>query len=714
MAEKYRRLERRDKNNKKASLLKKTLLYALALIFGVLLLGGCGGFLLASFQDMPDLSGKVPDAAASTLIYDHKGELITSVHAVENRIPVEMKQVPKNLQNAFVAVEDNRFYDHNGIDPRGILRAVWVNLTGASLSEGGSTITQQLAKNTLLTQDRSFKRKFQEWILAYKIEQRYTKTEILEFYLNQIYFGNGAYGVQAASMTYFGKSVDKLNLAEAALLAGLPKSPNYFSPFDNMKAAKERQAIVLDQMVKYGYISEADSVEAKEAPLNLSPQRQTGDQVAPYFTDYIIQKLSDEYGSKMVYEGGLRVYTSLDLEMQKAAEASVKTNLPSYGKDDSGVMQPQAALVAMDPATGEIRAMVGGRGDDFFNRALLAKRQPGSSFKPFTYLAALENGFTAASILKDEPFTSGSWTPQNYDRRTRGDVSLRTALTYSLNIPLVRTAEAVGIDKVLDYARRMGISTLDSKNDNNLSAALGGLYEGVTPLEMAQAYGVLANNGVKAEPLIILKVVGRNGEVLQEHSPRRTEVLKPQVAYLMTNLLQDVIARGTGAGAQIGRPAAGKTGTTDDYRDAWFVGYTPNLVAAVWIGQDSGGTLDGIGGGSTPAIIWRQFMVQAVKDLPAASFQRPSGIVTVKINPADGLLADDKTEKPIDEIFISGTEPKGKSKNPGEKTTDSDDKSKNKEDDTKTSPEKNTTSTTKPTTEPKKNPDPAKPKSNNN
>lgn len=714
MAEKYRRLERRDKNNKKTSLLKKTLLYAFALIFGVLLLGGCGGFLLASFQDMPDLSGKVPDAAASTLIYDHKGELITSVHAVENRIPVEIKQVPKNLQNAFVAVEDNRFYDHNGIDPRGILRAVWVNLTGASLSEGGSTITQQLAKNTLLTQDRSFKRKFQEWILAYKIEQRYTKTEILEFYLNQIYFGNGAYGVQAAAMTYFGKSVDKLNLAEAALLAGLPKSPNYFSPFDNLKAAKERQAIVLDQMVKYGYISEADAVEAKEAPLNLSPQRQTGDQIAPYFTDYIIQKLSDEYGSKMVYEGGLKVYTSLDLEMQKAAEASVKANLPSYGKDDSGVMQPQAALVAMDPATGEIRAMVGGRGDDFFNRALLAKRQPGSSFKPFTYLAALENGFTAASILKDEPFSSGSWTPQNYDRRTRGNVSLRTALTYSLNIPLVRTAEAVGMDKVLDYAKRMGISTLDSKNDNNLSAALGGLYEGVTPLEMVQAYGVLANNGVKAEPLIILKVVGRNGEVLQEHSPRRTEVLKPQVAYLMTNLLQDVIARGTGAGAQIGRPAAGKTGTTDDYRDAWFVGYTPNLVAAVWIGQDSGGTLDGIGGGSTPAIIWRQFMVEAVKELPAASFQRPSGIVTVKINPADGLLADDKTEKPIDEIFISGTEPKGKSKNPGEKTIDSADKSKNGEDDNKANPEKSTTSTTKPTAEPKKSSDPAKPKSSNN
>lgn len=692
MADKYRRLERR-KSKESGSKWKKSLLFAFLAIFGVLILGGGCGFLFGSFQSIPDLSGKMPDPAASTLIYDYKGNLITPVHAVENRIPVEIQKVPKNLQNAFIAVEDSRFFEHSGIDPRGILRAVWVNVTGGTISEGGSTITQQLAKNALLSQERSFKRKFQEWILAYQIEQRYTKTEILEFYLNQIYFGNGAYGVQAASVTYFGKGVEKLTLAESALLAGLPKSPNYYSPFDNMKAARERQALVLDQMVKYGFISEDDATTAKAEEITLTPQRQTGNQVAAYFVDYIIQKLSDEYGSKMVYEGGLKVYTSLDLDMQKYAEAAVQNNLPSFGEDSQGIMQPQAALVALDPATGEVRAMVGGRGDDFFNRALLAKRQPGSSFKPFTYIAALENGFTAASILKDEPFTSGSWSPNNYDHRTRGDVTLRTAVVYSLNLPLVRTAEAVGMGKVIDYARKMGVTSADPSHDNNLSAALGGLYFGVTPLEMAQAYGVLATNGIKAEPLMILKVVGRNGEVLEEHTPKRSEVLKPQTAYLMTSLLQDAMARGTGAGAQIGRPAAGKTGTTDNYRDAWFVGYTPNLVTAVWIGQDDGSPTGGIQGGGTPAVIWRSFMGPATQNLPAASFQRPSGIVTATIDPSDGLLADEKTEKPIDEVFLAGTEPKDKTQH----------KNKNKEqeksdENTSTSPETSSqpSSSTKP------------------
>ena len=732
MADNYRRIQRRDQSSgkrsyhqkKSTSPWKKTLIIAMFAVFGVILVGGGCGFLYASFQDIPDLSGKMPDQAASTLIYDHKGALITSVHAVENRIPVELQQVPKNLQNAFVAVEDNRFYEHGGIDPRGILRAVWVNISGGGLSEGGSTITQQLVKNSLLTQERSLKRKFQEAILSFKVEKRYTKDEILGFYLNQIYFGNGAYGVQAAANTYFGKDVTKLSLAEAALLAGLPKSPNYYSPFDNMKAAKERQATVLDQMVKYGYISENDAAEAKKADLNLTPQRQNNDHIAPYFVDHVIQKLTDEYGSKMVYEGGLKVYTSLDLEMQKAAESAVKNNLPNMGTNDQGIIQPQAALVAIDPSSGEVRAMVGGRGDDFFNRAILAHRQPGSSFKPFTYIAALENGFTPASILEDKTFSSGSWTPRNYDHTTRGDVSLRTALVYSLNIPLVRVADQVGMDKVLGYAQKMGISTLDMANDKNLSSALGGLYNGASPLEIAQAYGVLATNGVKAEPLMILKVVGKNGEVLEEHSPKRSEVLNPAVAYLITDMLKDVVARGTGTAAQIGRPAAGKTGTTDDYKDAWFVGYTPNLVASVWIGKDSGGTLGGISGGSTPAIIWRQFMSGAVHSLPAIDFPRPSGIVSVSVDPIDGLLADEKTEKPINELFLAGTEPKQKTKHmsptgnkPNDKKDDkaTDDKDKvnppTKPTDPTTNDKKPTTTEEKPkTTAPKTPPVAPKPK----
>lgn len=667
--QKFRRVERRAP--RKPSNWLGRVMKLLCVIAGVIIIGAGAGFAFASFQSIPDLSGTIKDPAASTLIYDYKGQLVTPVHAVENRIPIPLQKVPKNLQDAFIAVEDNRFYEHGGIDPRGILRAIWSNLTSGGITEGGSTITQQLAKNALLTQDQSFKRKFQEWVLAYQIEQKYSKQEILSFYLNQIYFGNGAYGVQAAAYTYFGKSAEELTLAEAALLAGLPKSPNYYSPFDNMKSAKERQATVLEQLVKYGYISQNDADKAKAEELKLTPQRKENGTIAPYFVDQVLQTLIDKYGTKTVYEGGLKVYTSLDLDMQKAAEAAIGNSLPTYRTDGEGIKQPQGALVAMDPATGEIRAMVGGRGDDFFNRAVLAQRQPGSSFKPFTYLAALEHGYTAATILKDEPFSSGGWSPQNYSRRTQGDVPLREALIYSLNLPLVRTASDVGIDNVLSYAKKMGITSLDSKNDSNLSAALGGLYHGVSPLEMTVAYGVLANNGVKSEPLMILKVVGRNGEVLEEHTPRRAEVIKPQLAYLMTNMLEGVVQRGTGAGANIGRPAAGKTGTTDDYRDAWFVGYTPNLVATVWIGQDTGGNLDGITGGDLPAQIWRKFMVEATKKLPAASFTRPAGLVNVKINPVDGLLADSQTKNPKDELFIEGTQPKSSTNNPaGNSKTD--------------------------------------------
>jgi penicillin-binding protein 1A len=616
------------------------------------------GFLTASIHTMPSLKGELKPAASSQ-IYDVNGHLITTIHSVENRVPVPLSKIPQNLQNAFVAAEDARFYQHIGIDPRGIMRAIWSNITDRGVSEGGSTITQQLAKNALLTQDRTLKRKIQEAMLALQIERQYTKTEILELYLNQIYFGQGAYGVQAAAQTYFGKNVEDLSLAECAMLAGIPKSPNYYSPSSNMKAAKERQAVVLEQMVKYDYISQATADQAKNATIKLASRPKTNNEVATYFVDYVSQILIDKYGADAVYKDGLKIYTTLDIDMQHAAEKAL-TELPTYRTDSNGIKQPQGALVAIDPTNGYIKAMVGGRGNDQFNRAVMAERQPGSAFKPFVYLAAIESGMTPATIVDDSPISFGSWSPVNYDGKFHGPVSLRTALEDSLNVVAVKLANQVGPDKILYYAQQLGISTLvmqGATNDRNLATALGGLTRGVTPLEIASAYGVIANHGVRVEPVAIIKVVDRNGKVLEQHQPREKAVVNERSTYLLTDMMRGVLINGTGAGANIGRPAAGKTGTTNDYKDAWFVGFTPDLVAAVWMGLDNDGNLHGVTGGNLPATIWRDFMTSALAKVPARDFTRPSGIVSATIA-KDGLLANDPKDKDAkNEIFIDGTQP---------------------------------------------------------
>ena len=525
-----------------------------------------------------------------------------------------------------------------GIDPRGIGRAVWSNLTSRDLAEGGSTITQQLAKNALLSQERTLKRKIQEAFLALQIERQFTKTEILEMYLNQIYFGQGAYGVESAAYVYFGKSVENLNLAECAMLAGIPKSPNYYSPHNNIKAAKERQAVVLDQMVKYGYISQETADKTKTDEVKLVTRSTATNTEASYFIDYISQLLIDKYGADAVYKEGLKIYTTMDIDMQRAAEKAMK-DLPTYRNDENGIKQPQGALVAIDPRTGYIKAMVGGRGNDQFNRAVLAERQPGSAFKPFVYLAALESGMTPATIIDDKSISFGSWTPVNYDGKNHGHVSLRTALEQSLNIVAVKVAQQVTPEKVIYYAQQLGISTLVTTgytSDRNLAMALGGLTRGVTPLEITSAYGVLANQGIKADPVAIIKVVDRNGKVLEQYQSKEKAVLNERSAYLLTDMMRGVLTNGTGTGANIGRPAAGKTGTTNDYKDAWFVGFTPDLVAAVWIGCDADGYLAGITGGSTPATIWRNFMTAALANSPPREFVRPNGIVTTAVSPKDG------------------------------------------------------------------------------
>lgn len=647
------------KNDRRVRRKWPTIAAVATVIFVVMITGAGLGFLTASIHTMPSLKGEIRPAASSQ-IYDINGKLITTVHAVEDRVPVSITNIPKDLQNAFIATEDVRFYDHIGIDPRGIMRAAWSTITNRSISEGASTITQQLARNALLTQDRTLKRKIQEAFLALQIERQFTKTEILEMYMNQIYFGQGAYGVEAAAHVYFGKGVKDLNLAECAMLAGLPQSPNYYSPLSNLKAAKERQAVVLDQMAKYEYISQAKADETKAQELKLVTKAAGSSHEASYFIDYVSQQMIDKYGADAVYKDGLKIYTTLDLDMQRAAEKAM-SQLPVYTTDTKGIKQPQGALVALDPHTGYIKAMVGGRGNDQFNRAVLAERQPGSAFKPFVYLTAIESGLSPATIIDDSPVSFGSWSPINYDGRYHGRVTLRVALEQSLNVVAVKLAQQVNPDKVLYYAQLLGISTMvttGNTNDRNLAMALGGLTRGVIPLEIVSAYGVLANQGVRVDPVSIIKVVDRNGKILEQNQPREKAVINERSAYVLTDMMRGVVNHGTGAGANIGRPAAGKTGTTNDYKDAWFVGFTPDLAAGVWMGFDSDGYLNGVTGGTIPATIWHDFMSVAVANMPVRDFPRPSGIVSATISPKDGLLSPDpKSKDAQNEIFIEGTQP---------------------------------------------------------
>ena len=626
-----------------------------SLVVCILLAGiGCG-FVTATLNTKEDISDINP--VASSHIYDVKGREIASIHAEEDRVPVKLSKIPKELQDAFVCIEDRRFDEHFGVDPWGILRAAVANVLGGSVREGGSTITQQLAKNAYLTQERTWQRKIQEIFLAVKLERKYTKDEILEMYLNQIYFGHGAYGVEAAALTYFGKHASDLSLNECAMLAGVPKSPNYYSPFhreaDNSWPAQERMMVVLDAMQKFGrpekkrMYNSALINEAKNAPIKLRDVKNGEKEEASYFVDYVLQELiaDPRFGADAVYMNGLKIYTTIDLDLQRIAEQAVKNNLPLYSKYN-GIQQPQAALVAINPHNGYIQAMVGGRGTDQFNRAVLATRQPGSAMKPFVFAAALTENFTPDTIIEDSPLKIGDWEPMNYNRNFNGKIPLRTVATFSLNVPTVRIAQTVGMSKVLDLAEKMGITTFVREgdiNDMNLASSLGGLTRGVTPLEITSAYGTFANYGVHVPATGIIKVCDRYDNVLFQSEAAPTTVFSEEIATEMNDMLQSVVLAGTGTGANIGRPAAGKTGTTSDYLDAWFVGYTPDLVTGVWIGCDDNEDLDGMTGGNLPASIWQIFMSAATKGTPVKYFDGSRRTVT----------------KPVKEIL----DPKSKGKN---------------------------------------------------
>ena len=629
-------------------ILKTIIICLLSLgIMGVSILYGFSSFFAPPNMD----ETLIPDAASQ--FYDINGNAIYTTLSEERRIPVTINDIPKHVQQAFIAIEDNRFYEHGGIDYRGTARALVSTLSGSEV-QGGSTITQQLAKNAFLTQERSIIRKIKEAFIAKELEHKYTKDEILTMYLNQIYFGQGAYGIESASMYYFGKHVKQLDVAEAATLAAIPKSPNYFNPFENPQESKKRQELVIDQMIKYGLISAEDGAAAKAEKLSFNTYHKKSTDPRSYFFDMITQKVIEEVGADALYKGGLKIYTTLDSDMQRAAERAMK-HLPTYYTDGKKITQPQMALVAIDPTTGYVKAMIGGRGDDKFNRATLAVRQPGSAFKPFVYLTAMQNGYTPASVIEDkvEEFSPG-WKPQNSDRKEHGKVSLRSALTRSLNVPTVKLAQEVGVDKIIANAEKMGISTMvefGAYSDANLAMALGGLSKGVNPLEMAAAYGVLATNGMYCKPIALLKIVDREGKVLYEAKKSEAKrVIDAEAAYLTTNMMQDVFVSGTASGMGIGRQAAGKTGTTDTYIDAWFVGYTPNLSTAVWVGDDNNKPMNYMYGSGAPLSIWHDFMVNALASAPAASFVNPGVTVppepVIKQDPKDGK--DKKKDKDKD------------------------------------------------------------------
>ncbi len=660
---------RRAKKAKKAGPLRRIRLFiALCLV----VFAGLGfGYIFAAYQSLPAVGNNMRPAVSSQ-VFDSHGRLITTLHSDQNRLPIDINKVPQNLQNAFIAAEDNRFYEHIGIDPIGIFRAIFANLTNRGIAQGGSTITQQLAKNAFLSQEQTLKRKIQEAMLALEIEHKYSKKEILEMYMNQIYFGQGAYGIQTAAKTYFNKDVNELTLTQCAMLAGLPKSPNYYSPFNNLNEAKKRKNVVLDQMVKYGYVSAAEAEDAKNQDLGLSKSHQSkeADEYAS-FIDYVSQQVAKKYGDDALYKEGLKIYTTMDVDKQHAAVRAMR-NLPNNYTDENGLTQPQAAIVSIDPKTGHILAMVGGRGQDSFNRASMAVRQPGSAFKPFVYLTALQHDMTPDTTMDDQPVTYGSWSPKNAGGSYSGTMTLSDALAHSVNTIAVQLADKVGTKNIIANAKKMGITTLDAKDDN-LAMALGGLTKGVTPLEMASAYGTFANKGVHVKPTAIVKILDRDGNVLEDASTlgkeeTKTRVMSEREAYEMTTMLEGVIDHGTGTAAAIGRPAAGKTGTTDDNKDAWFVGYTPDIVTAVWIGDDTGShSLGEIYGGTIPAEIWKDYMSSATSDESGGDFSAPSGMerrkeTTSSSSSSNSVRSDDREEPKKKSATTEKTTTKEKSK----------------------------------------------------
>jgi penicillin-binding protein 1A len=704
-----------------------------------------------------------------TQVYSSDQQLIGQFF-IERRILTPVADIPEGLRRAVVAVEDVRFFEHPGLDYIGMLRAAWTNVRRGGKVEGASTITQQLARSLFLSSERTFDRKVRELILAYKMELVLTKEQILELYLNQIYFGQGAYGVASAAQSYFGKDLSSLTIGESAFLAGLPKSPNHYSPFKAYDRAKKRQEHVLTRMEEAKFITATEREQAAAEILNF--RRPGVEQAAPYFVEYIRQLMVAKYGESMVYKGGLKIFTTLNMEMQKAAEAAFAAGLreldkrqgwrgplrtvditaptlpmitattdqalkvgdyregvvTKVGKDqflvqigttvanlafddmawakrrltgpdtmkdvvvnpnlkqvlkpgdvievmvkklERGIVQVQleqtpvveGGLIALEPGKGAIRAMIGGYefARSEYNRAVQAKRQPGSAFKPIIYATAVSQGMSPASVILDAPVVyeqdqdEKTWKPENYGRKVHGMVSLRDALAHSHNLATVRLLDKIGVKPVIEFAKTVGIT---SPLAADLSLGLGSSSVGL--MELTSTYCVLLNQGVRAEPYAIQFVKDNAGNVLELMEPHPQEVISKETAYLITNMMEDVIQKGTGQAAKgIGRPIAGKTGTTDEFINAWFIGGAPNLVTGIYVGFDDRRSLGETESGAHAALpVWINFMQKALKPLPIVAFTIPEGISFVKVDPTTGLLEDGQEgEASTVELFVKGSEP---------------------------------------------------------
>ena len=750
--------------------MRRKVLRSVLVLFLVLVLGGggLGGYLLWSWtRELPnvqEIRERIKEGLSQvTQVYDIHGQVISQLF-VERRIWVPLEEIPLALRQAFIATEDNRFYKHGALDIRGIIRAAWSDLKAGRVVQGGSTITQQVAKLLFLTPNRSIKRKVKEALLAYRLEKILSKDEILELYLNLIYFGHGAYGVEVAAQTYFGKHARDLGLVECAALAAIPKAPAYYSPFRHPDRNRARRNYVLKRMMEEGYITYQQYLQATQEELKLVKGRSKLLDKAPYFTEYVRQYLIKKYGAEEVYHKGLQVYTTLDLTWQKAAQEALRKGLlaldkrenpyrgPLYhleegqepptppkelvvgdiykgvveavdarrvkvslgarlgiidyqdmawafkgdlkGKTPQDILQPgdvilvrylgdnkdgtmrlgleqepkaDGALIAFDLATGGIRAMVGGYDFDRseFNRAVQAMRQPGSAFKPIIYTAAMDTAFTPATIILDAPITyemetpqeaarAQYWRPENYSQRFYGPTRLRVALAHSRNVVTIKLLQKLGVKTAIKYARRLGIS---SPLRPDLSLALGGSE--VSLYELTRAYAVFPTGGKLIQPYFIVKVLDNKGNVLEENQASFQDVLSPATAYIMTSMLESVVQEGTGRLARaLNRPCGGKTGTTNDYRSAWFLGFTTRVVAGVYVGNDDHTSLGkGETGYKAAEPIWVDFMKVATALDPPEPFVPPPTVVFERIDPKTGLVAPPGDPGAFYEVFREGTEP---------------------------------------------------------
>jgi penicillin-binding protein 1A len=779
---------------KKRRFLRTFMLWSFLLGFIFALLGAMAGIGVYFYlsNNLPQISSLTEyHPPIITTVYSDDGRKIAEFFE-ERRIIQPLDQIPQELINAFIAAEDSRFYKHKGIDFYSIIRAFFKNLEAGTIVQGGSTITQQVTKSFLLTPEKSYTRKLKEAILAYRIDKAFNKTEILYLYLNQIYLGHGAYGVEAAAENYFGKSAQDLNLAECAILAGLPQAPSKYSPFRYPERAKQRQIYVLNRMVDEGFITNIEATEAINTPVEIKPRRNWYIEEIPYYTEQVRRYVEEKYGRDMLYNQGLKIYTAANIEMQKIAEEEVEKGLYELDKrqgfrgpekhlapeeieafsktvqsgledhplevgqtlkgvvikvDDSQKVvtvrtgnalgqitiedmewarkpdpevayfetkvklpsealrigdvilvkvkakikdadswqlaleqEPvaQAALLCLEAETGFVKVIVGGRDfrDSQFNRAFQSRRQPGSAFKPIIYAAALDKQFdepdkffTPASVIIDSPIVfedeerDFTWKPRNYKERFFGPTLMRDALAKSRNVVTIKILQDIGVEYAIEYAKKLGITSELSKN---LSIALGS--SGVSLLELTKAYSVFANQGYLIEPVFIVKIEDRDGNVLEEMAPERIKVIEKTTAYLMTHMLEGVVKYGTAWRLKaLNRPVAGKTGTTNNLFDAWFLGYSPQYITGTWVGFDDEAPLGKSETGSRAASpIWLGFMQRILADKPLKVFEVPEGVVFTKIDAETGLLPIPESKETAFVCFKEGTEPTEYSKRPGE------------------------------------------------